>query len=109
MRMKFFLIFPEICASTWCLFSSSTRNIAFGSGSSTVAMTSMASSLGTRLPHFIYRCHLTLQVFGLDNLHQLPRNLGSGWSSIHEKKASGVLVVVHQGVGLFAVMNKPFL
>src|SRR5580704_14898733 len=43
-RIKFLRIFPEICASTWCLFSSSTRNIAFGSGSITVAITSMASS-----------------------------------------------------------------
>src|SRR4030095_7281744 len=46
MRMKFLRILPETCAKTWCLFSSSTRNIAFGSGSITVAMTSMASSLG---------------------------------------------------------------
>src|SRR5713226_5878868 len=45
-RMKFLRILPETCARTWCLFSSSTRNIAFGSGSMTVAMTSMASSLG---------------------------------------------------------------
>src|SRR5579864_1398004 len=46
MRIKFLRIFPEMCASTWCLFSSSTRNIALGSGSITVAITSMASSLG---------------------------------------------------------------
>src|SRR5215467_12185906 len=46
MRMKFLRIFPETCASTWCLFSSSTRNIAFGSGSITVAITSMDSSFG---------------------------------------------------------------
>src|SRR5215471_522832 len=45
-RMKFLRILPETCARTWCLFSSSTRNIAFGNGSITVAMTSMASSLG---------------------------------------------------------------
>src|SRR2546426_1198696 len=43
--MKFFRIFPEMCARTLCLFSSSTRNIAFGSGSITVAITSIASSL----------------------------------------------------------------
>src|SRR5260370_39159141 len=42
--MKFLRILPETCARTWCLFSSSTRNIAFGSGSITVAITSMASS-----------------------------------------------------------------
>src|SRR5262252_5932990 len=46
MRMKFLRILPETCARTWCLFSSSTRNIAFGSGSITVAITSMASSFG---------------------------------------------------------------
>src|SRR5260221_12972414 len=44
MRMKFLRILPETCARTWCLFSSWTRNIAFGSGSITVAITSMASS-----------------------------------------------------------------
>src|SRR6266851_4754795 len=46
MRIKFLRILPETCARTWCLFSSSTRNMAFGSGSITVAMTSMASSFG---------------------------------------------------------------
>src|SRR4051812_10554920 len=44
--MKFLRIFPETCARTRCLFSSSTRNIAFGNGSMTVAITSMASSFG---------------------------------------------------------------
>src|SRR5208282_1335995 len=59
MRMKFFRIFPEMCASTWCLFSSSTRNIAFGSGSITVAITSMASSLPLPSPGFFFsRCGL---------------------------------------------------
>src|ERR1700728_1329959 len=43
--MKFLRIFPETCASTRCLFSSSTRNMALGSGSSTTAITSIASSL----------------------------------------------------------------
>src|SRR5271157_178630 len=43
-RMKFLRILPETCASTLCLFSSSTRNIALGSGSITVAITSIASS-----------------------------------------------------------------
>src|SRR5579863_3145041 len=45
MRMKFLRIFPETCARTWCLFSNSTRNMAFGSGSRTTAITSIASSL----------------------------------------------------------------
>src|ERR1700691_1745293 len=44
--MKFLRILPEMCASTLCLFSSCTRNIAFGKGSMTVAITSMASSFG---------------------------------------------------------------
>src|SRR5438445_10849388 len=39
-------IFPEMCASTLWPFSSSTRNMAFGSGSTTVPSTRMASSLG---------------------------------------------------------------
>src|SRR5262249_49874937 len=51
-RMKFLRIFPETCASTWCLFSSSTRNIAFGNGSITVAITSIASSL--ELPESLF-------------------------------------------------------
>src|SRR5271169_4176244 len=45
MRIKFLRILPETCASTWCLFSSSTRNMALGSGSRTTAITSIASSL----------------------------------------------------------------
>src|SRR5262245_47968650 len=44
-RMKCMRIFPETCASTLCPLSSSTRNIAFGSGSTTVPSTSIASSL----------------------------------------------------------------
>src|SRR5206468_12437404 len=49
MRMKFMRILPLTCASTLCPFSSSTRNIALGSGSTTVPSTSIASSLGMRL------------------------------------------------------------
>src|SRR5678816_1837295 len=45
MRMKFLRIFPDTCARTLCLLCSSTRNIAFGSGSTTVASTWIASSL----------------------------------------------------------------
>src|SRR6185436_359392 len=45
MRMKFLRILPETCARTWCLFSNSTLNMALGNGSTTVAMTSIASSL----------------------------------------------------------------
>ena len=45
--MKFLRIFPDTCASTWCLFSSSTRNSAFGSDSSTTPVTSIVSSFAT--------------------------------------------------------------
>src|SRR5271170_1135848 len=50
MRMKFFRIRPATCANTWCLFSSSTLNIAFGSVSTTTAMTSIASSFDKPYP-----------------------------------------------------------
>src|SRR5690348_7096120 len=43
--MKFIRILPDTWASTLCPFSSSTRNIALGSGSTTVPSTSIASSL----------------------------------------------------------------
>src|SRR5688572_23314696 len=49
MRMKFMRILPLTCASTRWPLSSSTRNIAFGSGSTTVPSTSIASSLGIAL------------------------------------------------------------
>src|SRR5438034_3217087 len=42
--MKCIRILPEMCASTLWPFSSSTRNIAFGSGSTTVPSTWMPSS-----------------------------------------------------------------
>src|ERR1700709_2554128 len=43
-----------MCASTLCPFSSSTRNIAFGSGSVTVPSTRIMSSLGlTRASHHL--------------------------------------------------------
>src|SRR2546426_2986764 len=43
-RMKCFRILPEMWASTLCLFSNSTWNIAFGNVSRTVPVTSIASS-----------------------------------------------------------------
>ena len=46
MRIRCILIFPELWASTLWPFSSSTRNIAFGSGSTTVPSSTIASSLG---------------------------------------------------------------
>src|SRR4030095_13085858 len=49
MRMKFMRILPVTCARSLCPFSSSTRNIALGSGSTTVPSTSIASSFGISL------------------------------------------------------------
>jgi hypothetical protein len=48
--MKFLRILPETCARTWCLFSSSTLNNAFGSVSTTTAITSIASSFDKQSP-----------------------------------------------------------
>src|SRR6476646_7314188 len=39
-------IFPEMCASTLCPFSSCTRNMALGNGSTTVPSSTIASSFG---------------------------------------------------------------
>src|SRR6266481_2583285 len=60
--MKFLRILPETCARTWCLFSSSTRNIALGSGSITVAMTSMASSLEFPESPFFFSSRMGLAI-----------------------------------------------
>src|SRR6266436_10203453 len=80
-RMKFLRILPETCARTWCLFSSSTRNIAFGSGSITVAMTSMASSLEFPESPFFFSSRIGLAIVSRvptgrskdRPLHLLPR------------------------------------
>src|SRR5438309_5397484 len=60
--MKFLRLLPETCARTWCLFSSSTRNIALGSGSITVAMTSMASSLEFPESPFFFSSRIGLAI-----------------------------------------------
>ena len=44
--MKCIRIFPEMCASTLCLFSNSTRNMALGSDSTTVPSMTIVSSFG---------------------------------------------------------------
>src|SRR6202158_971695 len=79
--MKFLRILPETCARTWCLFSSSTRNIAFGSGSITVAMTSIASSLEFPESPFFFSSRIGLAIVSRvptgrpkdRPLHLLPR------------------------------------
>src|SRR5256885_11653143 len=57
-----------MCASTLWPFSSSTLNMAFGSGSTTVPSTRMASSLG-----FARGIHLRFQGFGAANVQQAAR------------------------------------
>src|SRR5919112_2722050 len=47
--MEFIRILPEMCASTLCPFSNSTRNCVLGSASVTVPSTSMTSSLAKDL------------------------------------------------------------
>src|SRR5882672_424647 len=83
-RIKFLRILPETCARTWCLFSSSTRNIAFGNGSITVAMTSMASSLEFPESPFFFSSRMGLAIVSRvypnqpkdRPLHFLPRRSG---------------------------------
>src|SRR6266567_4423095 len=83
-RMKFLRILPETCARTWCLFSSSTRNIALGSGSITVAMTSIASSLEFPESPFFFSSRIGLAIVSRvptgcpkdRPLHLLPRRPG---------------------------------
>src|ERR1700722_11194279 len=50
---------PETCARTWCLFSSSTLNIALGNVSTTVAITSIASSFDKLYPDSARDAHPT--------------------------------------------------
>src|SRR6266576_2353518 len=57
-----------MCASTLWPFSSSTRNMAFGSGSTTVPSTRIASSLG-----FARGNHLRFQRFGAASVRQAAR------------------------------------
>src|SRR5438445_3530050 len=73
--MKFLRILPETCARTWCLFSSSTRNIALGSGSMTVAITSMASSLEFPQSPFFFSSRIGLAIVSRVYLTGLTRSL----------------------------------
>src|SRR5260370_2465635 len=52
----------DVCSSDLCLFSSSTRNIALGSGSITVAITSMASSLEFPESPFFFSSRIGLAI-----------------------------------------------
>jgi hypothetical protein len=59
--MKFFRIFPEMWASTWCPFGKATRNIVPGSTCVIDPTSSIGSSLATELNQkvLLYSCHLS--------------------------------------------------
>src|SRR6185503_5945523 len=102
MRMKFFRIFPEICANTWCLFSNSTRNIAFGRGSITVAITSMASSLGKRLLPSAFDWN------AVDDGENLLRHFIDRPHAVHLMINTTLLVILHQWVCFLVICPEPF-
>src|SRR5688572_8014113 len=85
--------------------------MAFGRGSITVAITSIASSLGNRsFPYLISGGrHMVLHFFAVNEVHQLAGHLGRRWATVNLVKAPGLLVVLHKGIGLGSVMRKPFL
>src|SRR5262245_20612434 len=105
MRMKFFRILPDICASTWCLFSNSTRNMALGRGSITVAMTSMASSLGRLIPSFSRnRCEILIAV---ENPQDLLCNVSDQSHAFNVMVNTHTLVKLHQGIRFILIRFKP--
>src|SRR5215470_18789823 len=96
-RMKFLRILPEMCARTWCLFSNSTRNIAFGSGSTTVAITSIASSLGNgSLPSVSDRGQDLF--FLVDDIKDLFRNLVNRFHAVNLMIDTQFFVKLHQRI-----------
>ena len=76
--MRCMRIFPELCARTVYPFSNSTRNMAFGRGSTTVPSTVNASSFGL-LRFFL------LVTARRDVKEQKPLH---GWTSRHAKRSA---------------------
>jgi hypothetical protein len=74
--MRCMRIFPELCARTVYPFSNSTRNMAFGNGSTTVPSTVNASSFG--LLRFFLLVTARRDVKEQKLLH--------GWTSRHAKR-----------------------
>ena len=75
--MRCMRIFPELCARTVYPFSNSTRNMAFGNGSTTVPSTVNASSFGL--------LRFSLLVTRRDVKEQ---KLLHGWTSRHAKRSA---------------------
>ena len=76
--MRCMRIFPELCARTVYPFSNSTRNMAFGNGSTTVPSTVNASSFG--LLRFFLLVTARRDVKEQKLLH--------GWTSRHAKRSA---------------------
>src|SRR5678815_4770863 len=73
--MKFIRILPEMCARTRCPFSSSTRNIAFGSGSMTVPSTCTPSSFAILFGHLDERENFGSVLADRDGVLEMGREL----------------------------------
>src|SRR6267154_5387235 len=69
-RMKRLRILPEICASTWCLLVSSTRNIVPAS----TASIRPSISIGCSIQFFIIFCRLKTNMFPRPKGQPLSRN-----------------------------------
>src|SRR5215468_608172 len=108
MRMKFLRILPETCARTWCLFSSSTRNIAFGSGSITVAMTSIASSLGKPFTFLHHDWNQSFFFFvAIDNGKNRFCDFLDGPRTLNPVVHTTLSIVVDQWIRLFFICPEP--
>src|SRR5688500_9093044 len=90
-----------MCASTLWPFSSSTRNMAFGSGSTTVPSTRMAAALG-----FARGIHLRFRKrFGAASVQQAARARPQSISRIVTVGESGPLNALGEGEDLGAVVG----
>src|SRR4030095_7028238 len=85
--------------------------MAFGNDSITVAITSIASSLGNvSFPQLSYGLrHIALQIFTVDQRHELACHLGGRRTAVDLAKTSRLLVVLHKGIRLGAIVNKTLL
>src|SRR5213594_2467299 len=112
MRMKFLRIFPEMCARTTCLFSSSTLNMAFGSVSTTVPTTSIASSFGIGtldLRSSLQTAYAAILLLFLHDCLQGLENVVNGLLSVDFIVTAPRLVVLNQGLSHRMIDLQPFL
>src|SRR6185295_1344567 len=81
--------------------------MALGSGSITVAMTSIASSLGNRSFPQLSGRHMALHFFAVNQRHELSGHFSRWRPAIDPMKASGLLVVFGKRIGLGAIVYEP--